>query len=132
MFFAERVNATILQAPQGQYDGVIERGSVSRQYRCIERAARKSAAQFNSVNSSHEVPNILMIVNHDTHSYEGDFVEAVTGYIEGLGYASEPLRRRIPEIDAYVWLNSKAQEKPRILWQQNRFRNTVIDLLQPG
>jgi hypothetical protein len=71
-----------------------------------------------------------MIVNHDTHSYEGDFVEAVTGYVEGLGYAAKPLRDDIQEIDAYVWLNSATLGK-RIFWQQNVFRDTVIDLLRP-
>jgi hypothetical protein len=103
--FAERVAAAIIQAPEGQFGGIIESGPVSRQYRCMERAAKKAAAQFNSVNPSHAIPNILMIVNHDTHSYENDFVEAVAGYLEGLGYTPKSLRDDIPEIDAYVWLN---------------------------
>jgi hypothetical protein len=129
--FAGRVKDAIIEVPGGQCGGVIESGPVSRQYRCMERAAKKAVAQFNSVNASHAVPNILMIVNHDAFSYEGDFVEAVTGYIEGLGYAAKGVRDEIPEIDAYVWLSSAATPEERIFWKQNCFRDTVIDLLQP-
>ena len=128
--FEERVVAAILRAPPGHYGGIIERGPVSRQYRCMERAAKKAVVQFNSVNLSRAIPNILMIVNHDTRSYESDFVEAVTGYVEGLGKTARSLRDDIPEIDAYIWLNSTTSET-RIFWQQNLFRDTVIDLLQP-
>ena len=39
--FEESVVAAILRAPPEQYGGIIERGPVSRQYRCIERAAKK-------------------------------------------------------------------------------------------
>ena len=77
--FQERLNDAIRAAPEGQYRGVIESGPVSRQYRCMERAATKAAAQFNAVNPAHAQPNILMFVNHDTTSHQGDFEEAVTG-----------------------------------------------------
>lgn len=129
--FAERMNDAINQAPPGQYGGIFESGPVSRQYRCMERAAIKAVEQFNSVNASHAVPNILMIVNHDRFSYESDFVEAVTGYVEGLGYMSIGVRADIPEIDAYVWLNSGILPGRRIFWKQNCFRDTIIDLLRP-
>ena len=127
--FQERVTAAILQASEGQYGGVIESGTVSRQYRCMERAAKKAAAQFNSVNPSHAIPNILMIVNHDTTSYEEDFEEAVTGYFNGVRTIVKSLREEIPEIDAYVWLNAGARNL--MFWQQNCFRDTIIDLLKP-
>jgi hypothetical protein len=94
----------------------------------MERAAQKATAQFNAVNPSHAIPNILMIVNHDTTSYEGDFVEAVTGYLGGLR-VGKSLREEIPDIDAYVWLNSAKPEK-HMFWQQNLFRDTIIDLLK--
>jgi hypothetical protein len=83
------------------------------------------------VNPSRTIPNILMIVNHDTRSYESDFVEAVIGYVEGLGKTARPLRDDIAEIDAYVWLNAATSEAAHF-WQQNLFRDTVIELLQPG
>jgi hypothetical protein len=129
--FPERVKAAITQAPAGQHGGVIESGPVSRQYQSMERAAKKAVAQFNSVNASHAVPNILMIVNHDTFSYESDFVEAVTGHLQGLGRVAKGMRDDIPEIDAYVWLNSAPMPEGRIFWKQNSFRDIIIDLLQP-
>jgi hypothetical protein len=129
--FDERLTAAILEAPEGQYAGNIEVGPTSRQYRCTKRAAKQAVAQFNSVNPSHSVSNILMFVNHDSHSYEFDFVETITGYVEGLGYASKSVRAEIPEIDAYVWLNAKTPGTPGMLWQQNDFRGTIIELLKP-
>jgi hypothetical protein len=39
------------------------------------------------------------------------------------------LRDEIAEIDAYVWLNADKSEG-RMLWQQNSFRDAVIDLLK--
>jgi hypothetical protein len=95
------------------------------------KSGKKAVAQFNSVNPSRTIPNILMIVNHDTRSYESDFVEAVIGYVEGLGKTARPLRDDIAEIDAYVWLNAATSEAAHF-WQQNLFRDTVIELLQPG
>jgi hypothetical protein len=79
--FPERVTTAISQG----LAGVIQHGYVTRQYRCLERAAKGAAAQFNSINASRAVPNILMIVNHDTLSHENDFIEAVTGYVVELG-----------------------------------------------
>jgi hypothetical protein len=126
--FDERLTAAILEAPEGQYGGNIEVGPTSRPYRRMRGAAKQAVAQFNSVNPSpRSVPNILMFVNHDRHSHEFDFVETITGYVEGLGYASKAVRGEVPEIDAYVWLNAKTPETPRMLWQQNDFRDTVIE-----
>jgi hypothetical protein len=126
--FQERLDEAIRQAPEGQFGGVIESGTVSRQYRCMDRAAKKAAAQFNAVNPSHAVPNILMFVNHDTTSRQGDFEEAVTGCFGGIR-TCKSLRDEIAEIDAYVWLNADKSEG-RMLWQQNSFRDAVIDLLK--
>src|SRR5437762_11762879 len=77
--FTDRLHAAIHQAPQGQIAGIIECGHTSRQYRCLERASKKAAAQFASVNPSHSVPNILIIVNHDAYSHEDDFKDVLTG-----------------------------------------------------
>jgi hypothetical protein len=127
--FQERLNDAIRAAPEGQRGGVIESGPVSRQYRCMERAATKAAAQFNAVNPAHALPNILMFVNHDTTSYQGDFEEAVTGSVGGIRTCIS-LREQIAEIDAYVWLNADGSEG-RMLWQQNSFRHAIVDILRP-
>ena len=70
-----------------------------------------------AVNPGHAVPNIVMIVNHDRRSYEDDFAEAMTGRVSGYRVTEKTVRDRVPEIDAYVWLDRKpgAQqaEKPR-------------------
>jgi hypothetical protein len=81
--FAERLVAEIADVPPGRIGGIIERGPTSRQYRCLERAAKKAAAQLQAVNPAHAVPNLLMLVNHDSYSYHEDFVEAVTGHVGG-------------------------------------------------
>jgi hypothetical protein len=126
--FQERLNKSICAAPEGQGGHLVESGTVSRQYRCMERAATKAATQFNAVNPSHAQPNILMLVNHDTTSHQGDFEEAVTGHFGGIR-TCKALREEIAEIDAYVWLNADKSEG-RMLWQQNEFRDTVVDLLK--
>lgn len=128
--FVERVKDAITSVPPGSLGGVIERGECCRQYRCMERAATKAVEQFNSVNPTHNVPNILVFVNRDTVSCESDFVEAVTGYVEGLGYVPKSLRTSIPDIDGYVWLDEHTP-KPRMLWKQNQFRDMVVGLLAP-
>jgi hypothetical protein len=127
----ERLTDAIRQAPpDGRIVGTIKVDLTSQQYRRMKGAATQAVAQFNAVNRSRSVPNILMFVNRDSHSCEDDFVHVVTGY-NGLQYEAQSLRKTIPEIDAYVWLDAKTPEKPRMLWQQNHFRDTIIDLLKP-
>lgn len=132
--FVERVENAISAAPPGRIAGVVEQDDPdSRQYRCMERAAKKAVAQFNSVNASHSVPNILLFVDHDTMSVEEDFVQTITGFIPELrAYTGKGIRSQIPEIDCYVWLDARAPEQPRILWRQNQYRDTIMDLVIPG
>jgi hypothetical protein len=141
--FTERLTAAIRQAPDGQIGGIIEHGHPSRQYRCLERAATKAAAQFESINPSHSVPNVLMVVNHDAYSYEDDFREVLIGYCGGIR-TGKALRDDIPEIDAYVWIDRKANRKSQerierifrhgdpCTGQQNPLKETVRDLLKLG
>jgi hypothetical protein len=67
-------------------------------------------------------------VNHDPTSRLSDFEEAVTGCFGGIR-TCKALRDEIPEINAYVWLNADGSEG-RMLWQQNNFRDAIIDLLR--
>ena len=125
------------EAIRGSKGGIIETGYGNdyRQARCIERAAKKAAAQFVSVNSGHTVPNILMIVNHDTVSLYDDFSQAITGEIGDLGHVGEAVRDKVPEIDAYVWIDASgrtAAQPQRLFRHQSQLKETVRDLLQLG
>ena len=71
--FQERLSEAIRQAPEGHFGAMIRTGTVSRQYLCMESAAKKALVQFNAVNPSHEQRNILLFVNHDTTSHQSDF-----------------------------------------------------------
>ncbi len=100
--FVERAGLAVAEAPAGQIGGVIERDHTSRQYRCLDRAARKAAGQLRAANPAHSVPNILMIVNRDSRSLYDDFAEAITGYSGAHRVVGRTVRDAIPEIDAYV------------------------------
>jgi hypothetical protein len=81
--FAERVEDAILEG--GAASSKTGYGNDYRQGRCIARAAKKAAAQFDAINPSHSVPNILAIVNHDTFSLEDDFTQVITGELGAVG-----------------------------------------------
>jgi hypothetical protein len=102
--FDERVGDAILKGR----GGVIETGYGNdyRQGRCIARAAQKAVAQFVAVNPAHLLPNIMVIVNHDSFSLEDDFTQLITGELGALGRVGKPLRDDIPEIDVYVWMDA--------------------------
>lgn len=129
--FVERVEEAI----RSSKGGIIETGYGNdyRQARCIERAAKKAGAQFAAVNSSHTVPNILMIVNHDTVSLYDDFSQAITGEVGGLGRVGEAVRDKVLEIDAYVWIDAsgRTSSKPQRLFRhQSSLKETARELLQ--
>jgi hypothetical protein len=119
--FIERVEEAI----RGGKAGMIETGYGNdyRQARCIERAARKAAAQFAAANSGHAVPNILIIVNRDTVSLYEDFSQAIIG-----------VRDKVPEIDAYVWIDASGRtsgrQPERLFRHQSPLKETVRELLQ--
>jgi hypothetical protein len=88
-----------------------------------------------TVNSDHAVPNIMMIVNHDTVSLEDDFTQIITGEIGGIGRVGKPLRDDIPEIDVYVWLDATGdavKAAPPLFRHQNPLKETVRGLLEPA
>jgi hypothetical protein len=131
--FVERAERAVNDGA-GQLSGVVERGFTSRQYRCIDRAARKAAEQLRAANPSHSVPNILMVVNHDNYAVEEDFAEAITGYFKGQRVIAETVRDAIPEIDAYVWADRSREEVApvRFLRHNSPLKETVRELLKLG
>ena len=133
--FTERLRDAVIGA-KGQLAGIIEVGHPSRQYRCLERAAKKAAAQFDAENAAHSVPNILMIVNHDAHSDVSDFLEVLTGYFGGRRVGNA-LRDEIPQIDAYLWIDTRTNSRTaewieRIFRHGNPLKESVRGLLQLG
>jgi hypothetical protein len=129
--FTERVNSAITSG----HAGVIETGYGNdyRQARCIERAARKAASQFAVANSTHSVPNILMVVNHDAHADDEDFVQTLTGTLQGRVVAPG-MQNTIPEIDLYAWLDQKDRRNEpnaRVIYNHHSpLKETVRALLQ--
>jgi hypothetical protein len=131
--FSERVEDTIKEGGSG----IVETGYGNdyRQARCIARAATKAAVQFTAVNPGHSVPNILLLVNHDTVSLYDDFSQAITGEIAGIGRVGTPVRDGIPEIDVYVWVDAsgRTKQKPERLFNHaSPFKETARALLQLG
>jgi hypothetical protein len=81
------------------------------------------------------VPNILILVNHDTVSLYDDFSQAITGEIAGIGQVGTPVRDGIPEIDVYVWVDVSGRTKQkaeRLFNHASPLKETARDLLQLG
>jgi hypothetical protein len=131
--FVERVEDAILEGK----GGIIETGYGNdyRQGRCLARAATKAAAQFAAVNPDHAVPNVMMIVNHDSTALAEDFTQIITGQLGALGHVGKPLRDDIPEIDVYLWMDVKdgrVEPVQRLFRHENPLKETVRKLLQLG
>jgi hypothetical protein len=131
--FPKRVEDAILEGKGGVIE--IGYGNDYRQGRCIARAAKKAEAQFEAVNPAHSVPNILIIVNHDSFSLEEDFTQVITGELGAVGRVGKPLRDDIPGIDVYVWMdarNNAIEQVHRLFRHENPLKATVRDLLKLG
>ncbi len=82
----------------------------------LSRIIEKAASQFDAVNASREVPNILFLVNHDTTSDYGDLRETLTGMFFTEDGTRYPTVKHVSEgkikeakfrIDAYAWFDRK-------------------------
>jgi hypothetical protein len=130
----ERLNEAI-RSGRG---GIIDTGYRNdyRQARCVERAAIKGEPQFAAVNPGHTVPNILIVVNHDTTCVYEDFAQAITGIIPELVHpVGGAVRDLVKEIDAYVWIDASGRtsaQPQRLFRHENKLKETVRELLQLG
>ena len=130
--FDERLTDAILSGK----GGIVETGYGNdyRQARCIERVAQKAAAQFRAANPDHNVPNILIVVNHDKYADVDDFVQSMTGTFLGHVVAQHGIQNAISEIDLYIWINQtarKTEPEARIIYNHKAaLKETVRALLQ--
>lgn len=85
-------------------------------FKKIRKHANKASKQFESVNPTRLVPNVLVFVNHDDMSDFGDLRETFTGlfhaadgsrHITILNIATS-LKRAKTQIDLCVWIDGKS------------------------
>ena len=78
----------------------------------LSRIVEKATSQFDAVNASRDVPNILILINHDDMSYFGDLRETITGMFHSEDGSRHPTVLPVSEgkikelrtrIDAYFW-----------------------------
>jgi hypothetical protein len=93
----------------------------------IARHIQKAASQFDAVNPSREVPNILLFVNHDDMADIRDLRETVTGHFhaesgERIATMTHISDRRIARdkyrIDLYAWLDAKRKRLQGYLFNE--------------
>jgi hypothetical protein len=100
---------TLHKAPPGT---IVGGGRPDPTFNRISSHVHTAAAQFRAVNPDHTVLNILIFVNHDSHSHYGDLLETVTGNFYAADGSRHPTMKHISEgriqtekygIDAYIW-----------------------------
>ena len=85
----------------------------------IARQIEKAASQFGAVNSSHELPNVLVFVNHDVASNAHDLKETLTGDFHAatgdrfatVKNVSEGKLKAVKDrIDLFIWIDCKTDQ----------------------
>jgi hypothetical protein len=93
----------------------------------IARHVAKAATQFEAVNASRSVPNILVVVNHADATGFGDLQETLTGMFHTTSGERIPTMRNISEgwirearmkIDLYVWIDLKTKRVQGYLFNE--------------
>ena len=97
------------------------RGSVRKDpiFNRIGRQIEKAASQFDAVNPNHELPNVLVFLNHDDASYFNDLEETLTGEfrstkgerITTVKNVSEGKLKAVRDrVDLFIWIDCKTDE----------------------
>jgi hypothetical protein len=77
----------------------------------IARNVEKAVRQFDAVNPDHDVPNVLVLVNHDDNSGFADLHETLTGQFRADNGETYPTNVRIAtrlgdrRVDLYCWID---------------------------
>lgn len=81
----------------------------------VARHILKAVEQFDAVNPDHDLPNVLVFVNHDHNSGFADMCETITGHIRSdsgqvyltmLPIAEGLLGEKRKHVDLYVWIDA--------------------------
>ena len=105
-------------------------------FKKIRKHANKASQQFEAVNPTRAVPNILVFVNHDYISDFGDLRETFTGLFHaanGNRHATMPdmaasLKRAQSQIDVCVWIDAKTSKIQGYLFNQSATPNYLNQL----
>jgi len=98
-------------APSGQIVGGLRKDPT---FNTLARHIAKGATQFDAVNKTRTVPNVLVFVNHAAASHGGDLEETLTGAFRAASGRCYATLWRISEgwiakskrqIDLYVWVD---------------------------
>jgi hypothetical protein len=121
-------------APEGQIVGGLRDDPT---FNRIARHVEKAATQFDAVNKSRQIPNVLIFVNHDPASHFGDLRETVTGMFHAEGGERFVTMANISEgriaaakqrIDLYVWIDVRKTRVQGYLFNQTAIPNHVKTL----
>jgi hypothetical protein len=124
-------------APPGQIAGGARSDPT---FNRIARHVKNAASQFDAINGSHAVPNILVFVNHADASGFGDLHETLTGMFHSESGERFATMRHISEgiigearkkIDLYIWIDRKTSRVQGYLLNdlEPRHVTTVCELL---
>ena len=101
---------------------------------------KKAASQFDAVNPGRDVPNILILVNHDDMSNYSDLLETLTGMFHATNGSRYPTMISISEgrikekksrIDIYFWFDFGVQCPQRIvLNRSSKHFNSVCSIFR--
>ena len=105
-------------------------------FKKIRKHANKASQQFEAVNPTRVVPNILVFVNHDDISDFGDLRETFTGLFhaaDGSWHATMPdmaasLSRAKSQIDLCVWIDGKTSKAQGYFFNQGATPNYLNQL----
>ena len=100
------------QREEATHGGIVGGHRKDPVFNRLSRIVEKATSQFDAVNASRDVPNILILINHDDMSYFGDLRETVTGMFHSEDGLRHPTVMSVSEgkikdlktrIDAYFW-----------------------------
>ncbi|KUO64484.1 MAG: hypothetical protein APF80_04795 [Alphaproteobacteria bacterium BRH_c36] len=102
------------QLEQAPPNTIVGGGRADPTFNRVARNIEKAVKQFDAVNPDHDVPNVLVIVNHDADSGFDDLCETLTGELRADTGEAHPTNLRVAtrlgdkrqRIDLYCWIDN--------------------------